>query len=87
MKVVKIMSIKHLAQCLQHSTCSINVDYCYYWIIGWMDEELYQRLKSGTGKIVGFVVLVNCSYLIYLSYELSSIIIFIFALLESKFMD
>lgn len=54
MKVGKIMSIKHLAQCLQHSTCSINVDYCYYWIIGWMDEELYQRLKSGTGKNCGF---------------------------------
>lgn len=87
MKVVKIMSIKHLAQCLQHSTCSINVDYCYYWIIGRMDEELYQRLKSGTGKIAGFLVLVNCLYLIYLSYELSSIIIFIFALLESKYMD
>lgn len=64
MKMVKIMSIKHLAQCLQHSTCSINVDYCYYWIIGQMDEELYQRLKSGMGKIVGFVVLVNCSYFI-----------------------
>lgn len=52
-----------------------------------MDEELYQRLKSGTGKIAGFLVLVNCLYLIYLSYELSSIIIFIFALLESKYMD
>lgn len=82
MKVVKIMSIKHLAQCLQHSTCSINVDHCY-----WMDEELCQRLKSGTGKIVGFGVLVNYSHLTYLSYELSSIIIFIFALFESKFMD
>lgn len=45
------------------------------------------RLKSGTGKIVGSGVLVNCSHLIYLSYELSSIIIFIFALLESKLMD
>lgn len=70
-----MMSIKHLAQCLQHSTCSINVNYSYCWVVGRMDEELHQRLKRGTGKDCGFG-----------SVQLSSII-FIFALLESKLMD
>lgn len=53
-----------------------------------MDEEPYQRSECGTGRDGGSGVLVNCSHLlIYLSYELSSIIIFILALLESKLMD
>lgn len=64
--MVKIMSIKHLAQCLQHSTCSINVNYYYYWVVGRMDEELHQRLKGGLGKIAGsgvwsFLVLLSLS--------------------------
>lgn len=28
------MYTKHLAQCLQHSMCSINVNSSYYWMDG-----------------------------------------------------
>lgn len=53
-----------------------------------MDEELYQRPERRTGRDGGSGVVVNCSYLlVYLSYELSSIIIFILTLLQSKLMD
>lgn len=52
-----------------------------------MDEELYQRLKSGTGKNCGFWSTSKLFTPYLFEYDLSSIIIFIFALLESKFMD
>lgn len=55
---------------------------------GRMDEEPCQRPECGTGRDCGSGVAGNRSHLLIdLSYELSSIIIFIFALLESKLMD
>lgn len=53
-----------------------------------MDEEPNQRQERGAGRDAGSGVLMDRTHLlIYLSCELSSIIIFILALLESKLMD
>lgn len=55
------MYIKHLAQCLQHSTCSINVNCCYFGASGW---GIVWETKEWNGKIAGSRVSVNCSHLL-----------------------
>ena len=65
-----MMHMKHLAQCLQHSTCSINVNCSYYWMDAW---GIVSEAKGGPRERLRVLELSQLFTLSYSSHELSSV--------------